>query len=173
MKKLLLLYLLINSFNLNAETPGQFIIDSVMVNRSCSNGYDLEDSCTDLIRKEQDYILKYESRDDPAIKEYVSKVRAHLQENNNLLEKFRADKIQKDAEDKINHAKALKAEKERKAKPGVHIGDTADFVINQSQWGKPSKINRTITRNGTHEQWVYGDNNYLYLDNGIVTAIQN
>lgn len=57
--------------------------------------------------------------------------------------------------------------------PGVKIGDKADFVINKSSWGKPKEIHRTTTSHGTHEQWVYGDGNYLYIDNGIVTAIQN
>lgn len=41
-----------------------------------------------------------------------------------------------------------------------------------SSWGKPNKINRTTTANGTYEQWVYLNYKYIYLDNGIVTAIQ-
>ena len=36
-------------------------------------------------------------------------------------------------------------------------------------WGVPDKINETIT--SKIEQWVYSDN-YLYLDNGKLTAIQ-
>ena len=67
--------------------------------------------------------------------------------------------------------KALCASKDRG--PGVKIGDTADFVIKKSSWGKPKEINRTTTKYGSHEQWVYGDGNYLYLDNGVVTSIQN
>ena len=38
-------------------------------------------------------------------------------------------------------------------------------------WGKPKSINETITSGKKSEQWVYSDN-YLYFDNGIVTAIQ-
>lgn len=42
--------------------------------------------------------------------------------------------------------------------------------------GYPDNINTTTNANGTHEQWVYGNPiygaNYVYLDNGIVTAYQ-
>jgi len=53
-------------------------------------------------------------------------------------------------------------------------------------WGRPTKINRTITTHGVREQWVYsGDGSiardlyrrtrtcYLYFENGILTAIQD
>ncbi len=40
-------------------------------------------------------------------------------------------------------------------------------------WGDPNDINRTITRFGTHEQWVYESGNYLYIDDGKVSSIQN
>lgn len=59
-----------------------------------------------------------------------------------------------------------------KAKSGVKLGMTA-AEVRASQWGPPSKINRTITTTGTREQWVYGGHNYIYLENGLVTAIQN
>jgi hypothetical protein len=75
-----------------------------------------------------------------------------------------------------NRAKQAKAEKAAKAKaarPGVRIGMTQDQVINGSNWGKPQKINRTTTRYGTREQWVYGDGNYLYFEDGVLTSIQN
>ena len=39
-------------------------------------------------------------------------------------------------------------------------------------WGNPENINQTITKFGVHEQWVYGGGNYLYFENGILTAIQ-
>ena len=67
--------------------------------------------------------------------------------------------------------KTVCSEKDRA--PGVKIGDTADFVIKKSSWGKPKEVHTTTTKYGSHEQWVYGDGNYLYLDNGVVTAIQN
>lgn len=52
------------------------------------------------------------------------------------------------------------------------IGMTADEV-KLSTWGKPTTINRTTTEYGVSEQWVYGTKGYIYLENGIVTAIQD
>lgn len=52
------------------------------------------------------------------------------------------------------------------------IGMTAKEAEN-STWGRPSKINRTTTVYGVHEQWVYYGNKYLYFDDGILTAIQD
>ena len=56
-----------------------------------------------------------------------------------------------------------------------YIGMTAEDA-KRSAWGYPDEINRTTTQYGTSEQWVYEgyqyDNKYLYLDDGIVTAIQ-
>lgn len=52
------------------------------------------------------------------------------------------------------------------------IGMTKEEVEN-STWGKPSKINRTTTAYGVHEQWVYSNYRYIYFDNDIVTAIQD
>jgi len=43
----------------------------------------------------------------------------------------------------------------------------------QLSWGEPESVNRTSGSYGTHEQWVYGGNNYLYFENGVLTSIQN
>lgn len=63
-------------------------------------------------------------------------------------------------------------EKEKKKKEGVYIGMTKQQVLD-SMWGEPIKINTTTTRYGVNEQWVYPNNNYLYFENGKLTAIQN
>ena len=55
--------------------------------------------------------------------------------------------------------------------PVPSIGMTAEEVL-ASTWGEPEKINRTTFSWGTFEQWVYEGHRYIYLDNGIVTAIQ-
>lgn len=57
-------------------------------------------------------------------------------------------------------------------KPSPAIGMTKDEVLNSS-WGKPEKINKTITANGTSEQWVYSGYRYIYFDNNVVTCIQD
>lgn len=54
------------------------------------------------------------------------------------------------------------------------IGMTADEIRN-STWGEPYEINKTTTKYGVSEQWVYkyySDYRYIYLDDGIVTVIQ-
>ncbi|MEA3476535.1 MAG: hypothetical protein U9R23_08890 [Candidatus Cloacimonadota bacterium] len=51
----------------------------------------------------------------------------------------------------------------------VKIGMTKKMC--RLSWGEPNSINETITSGKKTEQWVYSDN-YLYFDNGILTAIQ-
>lgn len=54
---------------------------------------------------------------------------------------------------------------------GVSVGMTA-IQVRATCWGKPTTINETITSSRKHEQWVYGSNQYLYFDNGVLTSIQ-
>lgn len=54
------------------------------------------------------------------------------------------------------------------------IGMTGDEV-KSSKWGEPSDINKTTTKYGVSEQWVYKygtEYRYIYFEDGIVTAIQ-
>lgn len=53
---------------------------------------------------------------------------------------------------------------------GARIGLNAEGVL-KSCWGKPLRVNTTMTARGTYEQWVYGGG-YLYLTDGVVTSIQ-
>ena len=53
----------------------------------------------------------------------------------------------------------------------VRIGMTKQMCL--ESWGKPDDINTTTGSYGTHEQWVYGNENYLYFENGKLTDIQN
>jgi hypothetical protein len=43
----------------------------------------------------------------------------------------------------------------------------------RDSWGAPNSINKTTNAYGYSEQWVYGDGDYLYFDNGKLTTIQN
>lgn len=43
----------------------------------------------------------------------------------------------------------------------------------QLAWGEPNSVNRTTTRRGVLEQWVYGSGSYLYFANGVLTSYQN
>ena len=53
-----------------------------------------------------------------------------------------------------------------------YIGMTEEEVL-KSTWGAPIDKNRTRTKYGAHEQWIYGNGRYIYLDDGIVTSIQD
>lgn len=56
----------------------------------------------------------------------------------------------------------------------ISVGMTSEEV--REAWGRPSDINRTISKHGTREQWVYKVGlygaKYVYLEDGIVTTIQ-
>ena len=100
------------------------------------------------------------------------------------IDKAIAANSQKTAEahEKLNvlQAKVAEFEKQEKTrlaelakKPDVNIGMSKSQVINQSNWGEPKYVNRTVTKHGTHEQWVYSEYRYLYFDNGRLTVIQD
>lgn len=82
-------------------------------------------------------------------------------------------KAQKAAEE---HRQYLKQQEEAKKKQQeerektVYIGDNQEKVLRVM--GKPDRVNRTVTKNSIHEQWVYG-RTYIYLDNGVVTSWQD
>jgi len=54
----------------------------------------------------------------------------------------------------------------------IRVGMTTDQV--ETAWGKPYKINTTITGTSQSDQWVMNKNGdtYIYFDNGILTSIQ-
>lgn len=52
----------------------------------------------------------------------------------------------------------------------IKIGMTKEMVI--MSWGKPNKVNRTVTANLVSEQWVY-ETAYLYFTNGKLTSWQD
>jgi hypothetical protein len=53
----------------------------------------------------------------------------------------------------------------------VVVGMTKEQAL--ASWGRPERVNRTLTRGGVSEQWVYGLSTYLYFTNGRLTAAQN
>lgn len=42
----------------------------------------------------------------------------------------------------------------------------------RASWGAPERINRTVVRSGTREQWVYS-RTYVYLEEGVVVSWQD
>lgn len=53
----------------------------------------------------------------------------------------------------------------------VNIGMTQAEVV-ATKWGKPQQINRSVYAFGVHEQWVYGNRQYLYFEDGVLKTIQ-
>jgi hypothetical protein len=47
---------------------------------------------------------------------------------------------------------------------------TSEMVIDSQ--GRPKDINKTVGSWGVHEQWVYENNTYLYLENDRLTSWQ-
>lgn len=74
--------------------------------------------------------------------------------------------------DQKTRSKAVAKAAAWKARGGVRLGMTAQQA-RASNWGAPDKINRSSGSYGVHEQWVYGGNNYLYFENGVLSSIQN
>ncbi len=79
------------------------------------------------------------------------------------------DIIYMDSEAVYKAKMAEKAECDRKG--GIRTGMTRAQLY-ASCWGRPGKINTTITGSRRHEQLVYGGQNYVYLEDGVVTSIQ-
>lgn len=52
----------------------------------------------------------------------------------------------------------------------VVIGMTSDMVV--AAWGKPRRINTTVTAQGRSEQWVYDLSTFVYFTNGRVSTVQ-
>lgn len=52
----------------------------------------------------------------------------------------------------------------------IRIGMSEDALL--CSWGS-ARSNRTLTSHSEHLQYVYGPRTYVYVENGIVTAIQD
>lgn len=79
------------------------------------------------------------------------------------------------AEDRLQSAKEYNRRFDAAVNGQVMRGMSAKQV--EMAWGPPSRINDSIGAYGRHEQWVYyrgsGRAQYVYLENGVVTAIQS
>ena len=91
-----------------------------------------------------------------------------------ILDSIKQIELQKEMAQKKKERAAKKWPKRVWAaidKGTVFIGMTSAQA--QESWGEPDDINRTISRAGVREQWVYGMGSYLYFEDGILTTIQN
>ncbi len=88
------------------------------------------------------------------------------------MEKSKKEQIAFEKKLEKNRIEREKEKLKKKKSEGVSIGMTQEEVL-QSSWGKPKDINKTITKYGVNEQWVYANYNYLYFEDGILVTIQN
>jgi len=51
------------------------------------------------------------------------------------------------------------------------LGDSSEFIMNHSTWGKPKDKKIIVRSNGTDEEWIY-ERGILYLKGGELTSIQ-
>lgn len=140
-------------------------------------------NCTDIL-----FDLKM--RADPAVTvpEYIAELDARLRADDAPTTAkcvFRRDfpaeaEAQEQAEAAAKKVEAARMAAARDAEvsrvmalPGARLGMTSKQVVERTNWGRPSEVNRTTTRNGVREQWVYSSRRLLYFDNGILTAIQD
>ena len=97
------------------------------------------------------------------------------------LRKQYVDKINKRVSDnrKDEDKKRKKEEETRKAINKLKVPEIGmdENTLYECSWGRPNQINRTRSAYGRSEQWVYETNGYpskyVYLENGIVTSIQD
>lgn len=71
----------------------------------------------------------------------------------------------------LANLKLSRGQREQLANGQISVGATGKMA--ELSWGRPEKVNRTITSEKVSEQWVYPSGNYLYVTDGRVSAIQN
>lgn len=122
----------------------------------------------DFLKSYYDAVMANESKDSAIAKRDLAilfqTIRPEDSANNKLVNRLivQAEKLEK--------KKAID-EMKLKASKGIKVGMSPQEAI--YAWGKPERINRTTTVNGSSEQWVYSSNSYLYFQNGVLVLIQD
>lgn len=114
--------------------------------------------------------LQVKYKFNPVTADWYRSTRAAQQ--NEYARKQRANYLERERQAaETKQAEQEQAKHEAKIKAGIiSLGMSKSDVLRA--WGKPNDINRTVGDYGTSEQWVYG-NEYIYFDNGTVTAWQD
>ena len=88
------------------------------------------------------------------------------------LDAFEKKRLQAAQQLELTRAQEQREEDERAAKPNVRIGMIPKQVIERTNWGKPTRINRTVSAGQVNAQWVYPGGQYLYFRDGRLHSIQ-
>lgn len=104
----------------------------------------------------------------PDIEKLIATKKA-IEENNRILSEKAEERRSQEEKNRLIK-KFGKSTYEKLIAGYFWIGMTDEMAL--ISLGQPENINRTVTRGGTHEQWVY-KTYYFYFDNGILTSYQN
>lgn len=150
-----------------AESSKLYIESEFAQAKDYANKTDYQNAISDM-----DLILAFDPNNDNA-KTLKTQYQADSDAKDAAVKaKALADEKAKELADAQAQAQADEQAKALARTQGVKIGMTQQQVLDSS-WGRPESVNKTTDAYGTSEQWVYGGNNYLYFDNGILTSIQN
>lgn len=113
-----------------------------------------------------------------AVSEQIKNEKARLQKGYWEQANIEKEQVNKEKEQTRKNELIKKYGKKKGTDIGngiIRIGYTKQMVL--EAWGKPYDINRTVSRSGTREQWIYGkdigNRTYLYIENGILTTLQD
>ncbi len=105
--------------------------------------------------------VKYSTGEIEYASPYIIRNCIYQKKHDDLQRKILEDQI-KEADERILNVKKYGL---------VRVGMRRAIVLKVC--GYPDKINTTTTRYGKSEQFIYIDRQYIYIDNGRVSAIQN
>ena len=139
---------------------------------------DKGETCSDRIKfqeKFNDFLTNPRMKsihDYDGVNKYILKVNDSLNKNKEFYKSYLAIQEKNNAKEELIERKRENAKKIQQLKPDAKLGDSGDFVIEKTRWGRPYKVNTTITKSGTREQFVYGSGSYLYFENDVLVSIQ-
>ena len=119
------------------------------------------------VKMSEDYFIKSDEMD----KLEISNLDGVVEAEYGRSERIEAEKRYQNYKRTQYVAEAIKEQIELQSRT-PHIGMTKE-ELGESTWGKPRKINTSTYEWGTIEQWCYSGYRYIYLEDGIVTGIQD
>lgn len=146
------------------------------------NGYEIQENgrksrFTYKEVKPIDHVDYYENRlflDDGSEVEEVNVGLIAITRKNGTIKKYITDEGKKNLEriEEKNRKKSESEAQKEKEYPAnePRIGMTKGEVLN-SDWGRPTKINKTTYEWGVSEQWVYPGDKYIYIEEDVVISI--
>jgi len=173
-----------------------FIEDDALLNNEVIDTQELVQKERDSIRHRRDSVEKQEKiLAQKELEEYWERIKIDEEEEirkndsiadlmwrnakaqNRITEEQRLKSNRVAAENRLKLRRSKFHEKygievgEKIASQKIWIGMTEEMLLDS--WGKPHDINKTVTQFTNKSQYVYGNGQYVYVENGSVTAWQN